>query len=63
MANQYSIPYSRALFGAAFVQWFIYSFLYMVEGCKYHEIKNEEQENAEHHAVASESADASAFKN
>ena len=48
MANLYTIPYSRALFGAAFIEWFIYSFLYMVEGCKYNEIKSEEMQNNEH---------------
>ena len=46
--SEYVVPQATALFGAAFLQYFAYGFLYMVEGCKLSEIKEEEnQRNAE----------------
>ena len=46
--SEYIVPQATALFGAAFLQYFAYGFLYMVEGCKLSEIKDEEnQRNAE----------------
>ena len=45
--SEYIVPQATALFGAAFLQYFAYGFLYMVEGCKLSEIKDEEnQRNA-----------------
>jgi hypothetical protein len=39
MSSTISVPYAKALFGAAFIQYLAYGILYVVEGCKYTNIK------------------------
>ena len=37
------IGYSKAIIGAAFIQYFMYSFVYIMEGGKYGELHGEKQ--------------------
>ena len=42
MVNAFEIPLAKALYGAVFVPYLVYGFLYCIEGCKYQFYKQEE---------------------
>ena len=44
MVKAFEIPEARALFGACFMQYLMYGFVYVIEGCKYQQVTNEMRE-------------------
>jgi hypothetical protein len=34
MENEFSIPFATAIFGGIFIQYIIYGFLYIIDGCR-----------------------------
>ena len=41
MVKPFEVPEARALFAAVFLQYVAYGFFYVIEGCKYEEIRKE----------------------
>ena len=41
MVKPFEIPEARAMFGALFLQYLVYGFLYMIEGCRYTQLYQE----------------------
>lgn len=50
------VPKAKALFGAAFLQYFLYGIVYIAEGFNYVDMKTKEQtKHQEHQAVRQDS--------